>query len=218
MRLLLYGLTLSLVVLTNCKPQEDSTPQFTFKGQIFNATTNEVPVGLAVTLQATSSPDLFTKFKKEILGTAITDSMGRFSITYKKTSLPILTLLSQFLTYNDLPINKNVDTIFYRSTKGTLVYKLISSFPLTNMDTLYLDVPPIDLGKSWQIYKISGLLLNEKIINFRTLKTVNFNTSWALGYSQYDSIHWYPNKFKDHYIGLGMRGDPYIDTIKIKYR
>ena len=209
MRLLLYGLTLSLVVLTNCKPQEDSTPQFTFKGQIFNATTNEVPVGLAVTLQATSSPDLFTKFKKEILGTAITDSMGRFSITYKKTSLPILTLLSQFLTYNDLPINKNVDTIFYRSTKGTLVYKLISSFPLTNMDTLYLDVPPIDLGKSWQIYKISGLLLNEKIINFRTLKTVNFNTSWALGYS---------NKFKDHYIGLGMRGDPYIDTIKIKYR
>ena len=100
MRLIFFGLVISAVLLTNCKPNEDTTPMFTFRAQILNATTNEVPVGLAVTRQASTFPDGLTKFKKEILGTGITDSMGMFTITYKKTSLPILTLVSQFLTYN----------------------------------------------------------------------------------------------------------------------
>ena len=219
MRPLLYGLTLSLVVLTNCKPQEDSTPQFTFKGQILNATTNEVPVGLSVTLQATSSPDLFTKFKKEILGTAITDSMGRFSITYKKTSLPILTLLSQFLTYNDLPINKNVDTIFYRSTKGTISFILTAINPLKIEDTLYLAIPALDIGKDVTFEKISGPFPQKKIIQYRTLTDRgSLQYFWAIGYTQWDSVMRFSHLYSKNKLIYNMRGDPYIDTIKIKYR
>lgn len=217
MRPLLYGLIISSVVLTNCKPQEDSTPQFTFKGQILNATTNEVPVGLSVTLQATSSPDLFTKFKKEILGTAITDSMGRFSITYKKTSLPILTLLSQFLTYNDLPINKNVDTIFYRSTKGTLVYKLISDSPLLLNDTLYFTLPDEE-GKNWYDYAISGPLSKTEIFKFRTSKTRGIQGAWGLGKVNYNDVGYHPEKHQNQLFIFNMQGDPFIDTIKIKNR
>ena len=219
MRLIFFGLVISAVILTNCKPNEDTTPMFTFRAQILNATTNEVPVGLAVTLQASTFPDGLTKFKKEILGTAITDSMGMFTITYNKTSLPILTLLSQFLTYNNLPINKNVDTIFYRSTKGKIVFILTSGNPLEVEDTLYIAIPALDIGKDITIEKISGPFPQEKIIQYRTLTDRgSLQYFWAIGYTQWDSVMRFSHLYSKNKLIYNMRGDPYIDTIKIKYR
>jgi len=99
MKRLLFCFLLALTLLENCKPDEDSSPKYTFKGQFINATENKVPVGLKVTLEASSGPNSFD-YKTEILGTAITDSFDRFSITYLRTKLYILRLLSQFYTYS----------------------------------------------------------------------------------------------------------------------
>ena len=176
-------------------------------------------MGLAVTLQATSSPDLFTKFKKEILGTAITDSMGRFSITYKKTNLPILTLMSQYFTHENLPINKNIDTVFYISNYGTLIFVLTADIPLKNQDTLYLGIPPFKLNQTENIVKLSGPFSPQEVIKFRLIvENGGIQHFWAIGRSQWDSVTYFPHKYLGNKLQISMRGDPYVDTIKIKYR
>ncbi len=217
MRLIFFGLVISAVILTNCKPNEDTTPMFTFRAQILNATTNEVPVGLAVTLQASTFPDGLTKFKKEILGTAITDSMGMFTITYKKTSLPILTLLSQFLTYNNLPINKNVDTIFYRSTKGTLVFLLTADTPLTANDTLFIGTPA-DEGGGGAIRTVTGPLPSKYFVKYHCVASNGTESFWNIGWATYQYKSYNRHQYKNQVLSYYMTGDPYTDTIKIKYR
>ena len=219
MRLLLYCLVFSVLFICNCKSDEESVPEFTFKGQYIDVINNKVPVGLAVTLQATSSPDLLTKFKKELLGTATTDSMGRFSITYKKTNLPILTLMSQYFTHENLPINKNIDTVFYISNYGTLIFVLTADIPLKNQDTLYLGIPPFKLNQSENIVKLSGPFSPKEIIKFRLiLENGGIQHFWAIGRSQWDSVTYFPHKYAGNKLQISMRGDPYADTIRLKYR
>jgi len=206
-----------ILLLDSCK-DEEPLPTYTFKGQFINATENTVPVGLKVTLEASSGPNALN-FQTQILGSAVTDSMGRFAITYTKTKLPVLRLLSQFYTYTGLPINQNVDTIFYKSSKGTLVFVFTANYPLKNTDTLYLGLPPFEQGQNVSIVKLPGPFSTKEIVKYRTLKEEGgIQYFWAIGRTQWDSATFFSHKYPKNRLDIFMRGDPFIDTIRIKYR
>ncbi len=220
MRNLIFGLLILGIFVSQCKSEEGNSPKYIFNGRIFNATDNSSPLGLPITLKAHNLADGLTKYKEEILGKAFTDSSGRFSISYKHSDLSYIDLSSQFFNYTDMPLlNKNIDTTFFRSTKGTICFNLFSDNPLTKYDTLYIGMPPLEKGQGAYIGKLPGPLSKAENFKFRTLKsTGGIQYFWAIGRIQWDKVIYFSDKFSQNKLSISMRGDPFIDTIKLKYR
>lgn len=214
MKKLIYSLLILGLFISHCKPEENDLPSYTFKGRIFNATEQTVPKGLQITLKAHNLADGLTKYKEEILGTAITDTLGRFSITYRRSNLLYITLSSQFFIYPDLPLlNRNIDTTFYRSTKGTLIYRFIADDPLLSGDTLYFTTPHMQT-----LQLIIGPKSAQEIYAYKGIGPTTTKGYWGIGKKSFDAAFAQPSKYPNQVFYYVFRYDPYVDSVTIKYR
>ncbi len=142
-----------------CKDKEPITPkpdptnqEYTFKGKLINGTYN-TPINPGMVMTAVvSHTDVFNS-KSEELATFRIGQDGGFEFKYKHSKLAennsaTLKLTSQFFVSDPLPKNRDVDTILYRSTWGTVVMHLI-------------DVEPFDKKLYWAHYFSQDSLISE---------------------------------------------------------
>lgn len=214
MKNLIFGLLILGLFVSRCKSEEGNSPTYTFKGRIFNATDNSAPIGLLITLKANNLADGLTKYKEEILGNTVTDSFGRFTISYKHSDLLYINLSSQFFIYPDMPLlNKNIDTTFYRSTNGTLIYRFIADNPLLSGDTLYFTTPHM---QTKQI--IIGPKSAQEIYEYKGVGPTSTKGYWGIGRKSFDAVFTQPGKYPNQVFFYVFRYDPYVDSVTIKYR
>jgi hypothetical protein len=206
-----------LFLVSGCK-QPDTGPKATFiiKGRVLNGTSG-IPFAnqqiSAVVHVRTIGGDGAS------LGTAQTDANGNFSLSYKQTAITYdnasIRISSNFFILQNLPVNKNIDSIFYFSTLGKVKILLNSTSPLElNKDTLFINYLDYEGKINWDtISKTTNGLF--KVVR---VKTPYVNFWYGIGYKQ---IHQDPN-YTNSVIGgkliyKPIMGDPYIDSISINY-
>jgi len=226
LKTLIYFLC-GILLLEGCKKSDTShapTPQYTIKGRIYISYPTTPYAKQSITLRVTRGAN--DTYVDADLGTTTTDDSGKFSIQYNQTSISgpdpghgpaaQIHIFTQFLTFDNIPVNQNVNQDFYNVTNGKLQIYLYTNKPLeTNHDTLFLghfsnggnnlviDTITQNINGLWKTSKptIGGY-------------TLFYGRGWK-DFKYNPSINGFPPSA--HYFDVVIHGDPTIDKMTINY-
>lgn len=188
---------------------------YTLSGKIINGTYN-TPVNPGMKLELRVNYQGMFDFQTEELGNTTIQPDGSFSITYPHSKLAEsyganMRLEGGNMTIEYLPKNRDVDTILYRSTWGTVQLQLI-------------DIEPFN--KIYFAYRVSNdsLISDSSDINeskFTNIRCVMPGFGVYYDYSPLDirkDDRWGGVVYGQPKIAsISLRGDPFIDTLRIEY-
>lgn len=214
-----------IISLYSCrKPKTTIDQQFTVKGTLLNGTTHERFAHQTIDFSMTyiDRVDLINGYRH--LGQVNTDDTGGFTFIYQGQNISRLpdarlSIVSGDIEFDSLPINRDINRLFYASSLGSLKVYLQPDTALKQGDTLFLGYQTLNPDKSILFHtdtitsNISGY--------FKTIRTtvsyVQFY--WGVGNRQYrpdtrynDFIYVAHTKPKTY-----ITGDPVVNEITIHY-
>lgn len=154
------------------------------------------------------------------IGSFTTNDSGDFKFIYEKVKGSFsISLLNSFIRFKRLPVNQNINKVFYKSSMGK--YRVICECPnIKSTDTLFLEYG-----------KITGSNVSRAIDTLTNVKNLDFFTydnwpresvtlAWGINSNNFDSELYQGDIIITKYLGKingNVSGDPVIDEFKIKY-
>jgi hypothetical protein len=199
-----------------CKKEPE---KFKIKGRIMDGTTGQRFKGLTFTVHTKGGTA--NKINGD-LGSFTTNDSGDFEFMYEKIkgiSTNSISVISNFMKFENISLNQNVDKVFYNSTLGTVRISLQKVNPINFNDTLFLlyDKNPDD--------GIEEIII-DSIINpqdgfYKQIRTSSKRLVFHYGINselKYDILNSKFNILQGRRFDFNtISGDPILDNCTIKF-
>jgi hypothetical protein len=204
------------IAQVGCKKEPE---KFKIKGRVMDGTTGQRFKGLTFTVHTKGGTA--NKIIDD-LGSFTTNDSGDFEFMYdriKGISANSITVINNFMKFKDIPLNKDVDKVFYKSTLGK--YKVNCDFSnIKSSDTLFLEYAKmngIELVRA--IDTLTNLRSNDFFIYSRW-PAESITLRWGINSNTFSWKYYQGNINIVNYVGSitgKVTGDPIVDEFEIKY-
>jgi hypothetical protein len=200
-----------------CKKEPE---KFKIKGRIMGGTTGFKYKGLTFTVHTKGGAA--NKIIDD-LGTFTTNDSGDFEFMYEKIkgiSANSISAISTFTKFENIPINQNVDKVFFKSSLGK--FKVICNCPnIKSSDTLFVSYSKLNSSNVYrQVIDTVTNVTNGYSYIINTPPNSEFGVVWGINSNTFSWKYYNGNIDVINYLGniIGrISGDPVIDEFEIKY-
>jgi hypothetical protein len=215
--ILYITIAIFFVAQVGCKKEPE---KFKIKGRVMDGTTGQRFKGLTFTVYTKGGTA--NKIIDD-LGSFTTNDSGDFEFMYdriKGISANSISVINNFMKFKDIPLNKDVDKVFYKSTLGK--FKIICNCPnIKNTDTLFVGYSKLNSNNVFR--QVIDTLTNVyKGYNYTLITPPNeeWGIVWGVNSNTFAWKYHQGNINIVNYLGSvtgKVTGDPIVDEFEIKY-
>lgn len=212
-----FWVLLILVLANSCKKTENDPEEiYTVKGKFNNYSNPTSFDGLKVRLELFEGGLFGTKITKKAEGIISNEGMFELQYSGQVFSGDFYLTIERLIPDINIPRNVNFEKEYNMSTSGKLIINLIKDSILNPKDTLLIEFPGFEAKKIYSLPYGSfkdGILDTLSVPKDLSNSTI-YSALWGRNYQQLlDAVYKKNNRYKEFKIS----GDPFIDTLTIKY-
>lgn len=207
-----YIFIIVLAFIYSCEFQENiNIVQYNITGKIINVNNPTQFDGKNLYLESSYYSATEGTVRETIAETVVSDS-GKFEINYESAPGNSLTIRCiEFIDFNkSVPINKNITPVFYVSDSATLFINFTTNNTISSNDTLYIRYTRPSINEPVIEYLV-GPLSNSFNITYRGYNYGSYNFTYGRGLNDLK------NNGHLRYKNYILKGDPFIDSVVLKY-